>query len=143
MYEELGYVLICQVKENEKYVVLKMLLQRRVKAQKEIKMDQSKDCHYFQFNSIHTILLKQTRNTISLPLGKLINKSFEIGIFPDIRKVAKVVPIFKSETRLLCNNYRPISLFSNIGKIIEKLMHQGVNFYLEQFVTTHSNLALD
>ena len=27
-------------------------------------------------------------------------------------KIAKVVPIFKSETRLLCNNYRPISLLS-------------------------------
>ena len=47
--------------------------------------------------------------------------------------MAKVVPIFKSETRLLCNNYRPISLLSNIGKIIEKLMHQRLNFFLEQY----------
>ena len=44
-------------------------------------------------NSIPTILLKQTRNTVSLPLAKLINKSFETGIFPNICKVAKVVPI--------------------------------------------------
>ena len=37
---ELGYVLICQVKEEEKNnVVLKMLLLRRAKAQQEIKMD--------------------------------------------------------------------------------------------------------
>ena len=84
-------------------------------------------------NSIPTILLKQTRNTVSSPLAKLINKSFETGIFPDICKVAKVVPIFKSETRLLCNNYRPISLLSNIGKIIEKLMHKRLNFFLEQY----------
>ena len=83
-------------------------------------------------NSISTFLLKQTRNTVSLPLAKSINKSFETGIFLDICKVAKVVPIFKSETRLLCNSYRPISLLSNIGKIIEKLMHQRLNFFLEQ-----------
>ena len=82
-------------------------------------------------NSIQTILLKQTRHTVSLPLAKLINKSFETGIFSDICKVAKVVPIFKIETRLLCNNYRPISYFSNIVKIIEKLMHQRLNFFLE------------
>ena len=44
-------------------------------------------------NSIPTIPLKQTRNTVSLPLAKLINKSFETGIFPNICKVAKVVPI--------------------------------------------------
>ena len=84
-------------------------------------------------NSIQTILLKQTRHTVSLPLAKLINKSFETGIFSDICKVAKVVPIFKIETRLLCNNYRPISYFSNIVKIIEKLMHQRLNFFLEQY----------
>ena len=36
---ELGYVLICQVKEKEKNVVLKMLLSRRVKALQKIKMD--------------------------------------------------------------------------------------------------------
>ena len=47
--------------------------------------------------------------------------------------MAKVVPIFKSELRLLCNSYRPISLLSNIGKIIEKLMHQRLNFILEQY----------
>ena len=84
-------------------------------------------------NGIPAFLLKQTRNTVSLPPAKLIKKSFETGIFPDICKVAKVVLIFKSETMLLCNNYRPVSLLSNIGKIIEKLMHQRPNFFLEQY----------
>ena len=84
-------------------------------------------------NGIPTILLKQTRNTVPCPLAKLINKSFETGIFPDICKVAKVLPIFKNETRLLCNSYRTIFLPSNIGKIIERLMHQGLNFFLEQY----------
>ena len=36
-------------------------------------------------------------------------------------KIAKVIPIFKSKTCLLCNNYRPIPLLSNIRKNIEKL----------------------
>ena len=35
-------------------------------------------------NSTPGILLKQTRNTVSSPLAKLINKSFETGIFPDV-----------------------------------------------------------
>ena len=68
------------------------------------------------------IIEKNTRNTVFLPLTKLINKSFEIGIFSDICKVARVVSIFKSETKLLCNDYRAISLLPNIGKIIQKLM---------------------
>ena len=40
--------------------------------------------------------------------------------------------VFKNESRLLCNNYRPISLLSNVGKIIEKLMHQRLNQFLEE-----------
>ena len=39
-------------------------------------------------NSIPTILLKKSRITVSLPLTKLINKSFEARIFPDICKMA-------------------------------------------------------
>ena len=49
-----------------------------------------------------------------------------------MRKVAKVVPICKSETRLLCNNYKPICLLSNIGKIIEKLIQlRRLSLFLE------------
>ena len=43
----------------------------------------------------------------------------------------KVIPIFKSESRVACNNYRPISLLSNIGKIIEKLMHKRLYSFLK------------
>ena len=46
-------------------------------------------------------------------------------------KIAKVVTVFKIETYLLCNNYRPISLFFNTGKIIEKLIHVRLNLLLE------------
>ena len=66
-----------------------------------------------------------------MPLSTLINKSFISGVFPNMCKIAKVVLIFKSEARLLCNNYRPISLLSNIGKIIEKLIHLRLNLFLE------------
>ena len=68
--------------------------------------------------------MKQIKDVISAPLAKLINRSFHNGVFPNILKIAEVIPIFKSESRVACNNYRPIFLLSNIGKIIEKLMHK-------------------
>ena len=76
--------------------------------------------------------MKQLSDIIASPLAELINKSFQSGIFPDIFKIAKVIPIFKSESRVLCNNYRPISLLSNISKLIEKLMYKQVYSFLEQ-----------
>ena len=67
-------------------------------------------------------MLKLAQDTLSRPLSELINKSFLSGTFPNVFKIAKVVPIFKAESRILCSNYRAIPLLSNIGKIIEKLM---------------------
>ena len=69
---------------------------------------------------------------MSGPLSELINKSFLSGTFPNVFKIAKVVPIFSAESRILWGNYRPISLLSNIGKIIEKLMHKRLNVFLEK-----------
>ena len=83
-------------------------------------------------NSIPTNISKEIHETISISLSTLINKSFLTGVFPNMCKIATVVPIFKSETRLLCNNYRTISLLSNIGKIIEKLIHLRLILFLER-----------
>ena len=82
-------------------------------------------------NSIPTKVMKQIKDVISAPLAKLINRSFHNGVFPNILKIAEVIPIFKSESRVACNNYRSISLLSNIGKIIEKLMHKRLYSFLE------------
>ena len=83
-------------------------------------------------NSIPTKILHLIKDKISIPLSELINKSFSTGCFPNICRTAKVIPIFKTESRLLSNNYRPISLLQNISKIIEKIMHQRLNKFLEE-----------
>ena len=44
------------------------------------------------------------------------------GVFPSVLKTAKVVPVFKKDSKLDYINYCPISLLSNIEKIIEKPM---------------------
>ena len=43
------------------------------------------------------------------------------GVFPSVLKTAKVVPIFKKDSKLNYSNYCPISLLSNIEKILENL----------------------
>ena len=75
--------------------------------------------------------MKQIKDIISAPLAKLINRFFHNDVFPNILKIAKVIPVFKSESRVVCNNYRPISLLSSIGKMVEKLMHKRLYSFLE------------
>ena len=46
------------------------------------------------------------------------------GVFPSVVKTAKVVLVFKKDSKLNYSNYRPISLLPNIEKILEKLMYK-------------------
>ena len=70
---------------------------------------------------------------VAEPLTEIINLSFQEGIYIDQLKIAKVVAIFKEKgCHMDCTNYRPISLLSNINKIIEKLMHERLYSFLEK-----------
>ena len=69
-------------------------------------------------NSIKIKILKVHPKTLSKPLAELINLSLNQGKFPTILKIAKVIPIPKREDKSECDNYRPISLVSNISKLI-------------------------
>ena len=57
---------------------------------------------------------------------------------PDKLKLAKVIPIYKSDNKLSVNNYRPISLLPVCSKILEKLMHKR----LMSFLVNKHNLFL-
>ena len=46
------------------------------------------------------------------------------GVFPFVIKTAKVVSLFKKDSKLDFGNYHPISLLSNIEKILKKLMYK-------------------
>ena len=59
-----------------------------------------------------------------------MNQSFEVGVFPDMLKSAKVTPIHKKESKLNHLNYRPISLLSVFSKIFEKLIYLRIYLFL-------------
>ena len=50
--------------------------------------------------------------------------------FPSLLKTAKVILKHKKQSRVHDTNYRPISLLSNIEKIIEKLMYKRLSNFL-------------
>ena len=67
-------------------------------------------------HKISTKLIKQAGDTITESLLEVFNLSLRTGIFPDDLKFAKVTPIYKSEDKTLCDNYRPISVNNIIVK---------------------------
>ena len=73
-------------------------------------------------NSIPVKILKVLKNVISQQLSEQ---------FPSLLKIAKIMPIHKKQSKVYYTNYRPISLLSNIEKIIEKLMYKRFSNFLD------------
>ena len=73
-------------------------------------------------NSIPYRILLLLKNEIPMQLADLFNLSFVTGVFPSTLKTAKIVPVFRKDSKLDYGNYRPISLLSNSEKILERLM---------------------
>ena len=64
--------------------------------------------------------------------------SFSTGQFLSVLKIAKVIPIHKKQSKVDYTDYRPISLLSNIEKIIEKLMYKRLSNFLKIKNLTYS-----
>ena len=81
-------------------------------------------------NSSHLPWAKQS--ALSLPsLSPIPSTNHISGIFPNDFKIAIILPLHKSDSKLICDNYRPISVLSCIAKIFEKLISGQLNTYLE------------
>ena len=65
-------------------------------------------------------------------LSLYFSTALEFGIFPQIFKTGKVIPIFKSGDKQVLQNYRPISLLPNLYKVLEKLIKESLYEFLCQ-----------
>ena len=101
------------------------------KIKNEIK--QMKNTKSSGYDRISVKLLQAAGSAIVEPLTYIFNQSLETGIFPDDWKIAKVTPIYKSDKKTLCDNYRPISVISVVPKIFEKVVCEQLTKYLDQY----------
>ena len=56
-----------------------------------------------------------------------------MGIVPRKLKIAKVIPLYKSENPELFTNYSPISILSCLSKILERLMYNRINNVVAEY----------
>ena len=81
-------------------------------------------------DNISNVLLKELAPILSEPLSIIVNQSMQTGIFPDVMKLAEVVPLYKGKSRENETNYRPISLLTTMSKVMEKVVYQKVYQFL-------------
>ena len=76
-------------------------------------------------------LLKELKQQILQPLTNIFNQSVQLKKVPEDWKMANVTPIFKKGDKSVALNYRPISLTSVAGKILEKIIRDKLVKFLE------------
>ena len=79
---------------------------------------------------IHNRLLIAANDVTSVHLTRFFNRCLNESVFPSIWKTAAVTPVLKKGDATLCNNYRPISLLSCVGKALERCVHRHIYRFL-------------
>ncbi|KAK4810508.1 hypothetical protein QYF61_004288, partial [Mycteria americana] len=78
-------------------------------------------------DGIHPRVLKELADVTAGPLSIIYQRSWESGEIPTDWKLANVIPIYKKVMREDPGNYRPVSLNSVPGKIMEKIILEKDN----------------
>ena len=84
-------------------------------------------------------LVKFVINEIKAPLKHIFNCSLRTGIFPEKLKISKVIPIHKKDNKTEITNYRPISLLPVFSKILERLIYNRLELFLQNNKIIYSN----
>ena len=77
-------------------------------------------------------ILKQIISFVKLPLAHVFNRSLACGVVPNELKLAKVLPLFKADSKVVFSNYRPVSILPVMSKILEKLMYNRLLSFLNK-----------
>ena len=96
---------------------------------------------------IPNYLIKIASNLLSTPLINFFNESIESCIVPDIFKIWKVTPVFKTGAMTDPGNYRPIAVLSPFAKILERLVYNQLRlqeklFYWQAILELTGNLKM-
>ena len=80
---------------------------------------------------IDTILpkiMKILNDNICDNIEYVANSMIIQSLFPDQAKISSITPVFKKDSRLEKQNYRPISVLSYLSKVLEKILLMGTYF---------------
>ena len=84
-------------------------------------------------DNLSSEILRDAFMIIPTKVCLLFNASFNPAIIPSEWKITRVTPLPKTGNSKLVSNYRPISLLSLLSKLIEKIVHNRIYNYLDNF----------
>ena len=104
-------------------------------ASKLEKLERYKSCGS---DEVHSYVLREAAKAMAKPLALIFQKSLDEGTCPEEWKSANVTPIHKKGDRTEPSNYRPVSLTSQVCKVLESIIRDKIVEHL-----TENNLLND
>jgi hypothetical protein len=77
-------------------------------------------------------LVKESIQFIKKPVTCIFNISLRSGTFPNLMKIAEVLPIYKKGGKQEISNYSPIQILPFFSKILEILIYKRVVTFLNK-----------
>ena len=84
-------------------------------------------------DGISAPILKWSIPFVSTHLTDFFNKCVEKGIYPNMLKIVKVTALHKGGNKSDPDNFRPISVPTQINKVFEKLIHKRLLSFLTKY----------
>eukprot|EP00061_Rhincodon_typus_P004311 g22273.t1 len=82
-------------------------------------------------DGLHPRVLKKKAEEKVEAFVVIFQEPLELGRVPEDWKIVNVTPLFTKGVRQKMGNYRPISLTSVIGKILESVVKDEISEYVE------------
>ena len=83
-------------------------------------------------DGVHPRVINELADCISIPLSTIFNTSLTTGKLPIEWKQANISPIHKKGSKKLPQNYRPVSITSVVGNIMEEIIRDTITVHMKE-----------
>ncbi len=90
-------------------------------------------------DQVPSFLIKDCSAAFLKPLCYLFNLSLNNSCFPNMWKIAKIVPVYKSGDISDVRSYRPISILSCFSKVYESILYRQIYFNIKELISIHQH----
>ena len=83
-----------------------------------------------------TKIIKLTKDIFAKFISNKFNHCIDEGEFPYELQHADIIPVHKKKDKCSKENYRPVSILTNISKVYKKLLYNQLYSYFDNILIT-------